>query len=360
MATEETEMIDVSTGSDIEIGVDPRESAELAGLAYVTDAKPGILRKKWGRGFTYFLPNGEHLKDDDTRARIDALVIPPAWTDVWICVDPNGHIQATGRDAEGRKQYIYHADWERARNEAKFNRIVVFGEALSTIRAQCESDLRRHGLPAGKVVAAVVALLDRTLIRVGNLTYAQRNGSFGLTTLRDRHVDFSGTRCTFEFVGKGGKQHCIELVDARLARVVRRCRDVPGYELFQYYDADGTRCRISSSDVNNYLREATGESFTAKDFRTWGASVQAAVFLYELNPPADDKEAEKHVVEAVKAVAERLGNTAVVTRSYYIHPRVLEGYRDASFRERFEEGLAVDPIDHLDREETALLHFLRA
>lgn len=346
--------------SDIDVGLDldPRASAERAGLAYVSDAEPGIRRKKWGRGFTYLLPDGEHVEDDAIRARIDALVIPPAWTDVWICPDPSGHIQATGRDAEGRKQYIYHPDWEAARNEAKFNRIVVFGEALSTIRSQCESGLRKHGLPAPKVVAAVVALLDRTLIRVGNLTYAQRNGSFGLTTLRDRHVDFSGARCTFQFVGKGGKEHCIELDDARLARVVRRCRDVPGYELFQYYDDSGKRCQITSSDVNNFLREITGESFTAKDFRTWGASVQAAVYLYNLDPPAGEKEAEKQVVETVKAVAEHLGNTAAVTRSYYIHPGLLDGYREDRFRSRFEEGLAKDPVEHLDREEVALLHFL--
>lgn len=348
--------LDASAHIDVEL--DPRDSAEKAGLTYVSDTEPGIHRKKWGRGFTYIDPDGEHVSDEAVRSRIDGLVIPPAWTDVWICLDPEGHIQATGRDADGRKQYIYHPKWEQARNEAKFNRLLVFGEALPTIRAQCESDLRKHGLPARKVVAAAVALLDRTLIRVGNQTYAQRNGSFGLTTLRDRHVDFSGARCTFEFIGKGGKKQSIELDDSRLARVVRRCRDVPGYELFQYYNAEDTRCRISSSDVNDYLREITGEPFTAKDFRTWGATVQAAVFLNELDPPADRKAAEKHVVAAVKMVAKLLGNTAAVSRSYYIHPAVLDGYLDGTFRERFEEGLAQDRTDHLDREEMALLHFL--
>ena len=342
-----------------EIGLDPRVSAEQAGLTYVSDTAPGIRRKKWGRGFTFLDPDGNHVSDEAVRSRIDQLVIPPAWTEVWICIDPNGHIQATGRDAEARKQYIYHPNWEEARNEAKFTRTVAFGEALAWIREQCASDLRRHGLPRHKVVAAVIALLDRTLIRVGNQTYARRNGSFGLTTLRDRHVGFSGSRCTFEFVGKGGKQHCIELDDARLARVVRRCRDVPGYELFQYYDIDGTRCQISSSDVNSYLREMTGEPFTAKDFRTWGGSVQAAVLLYEMDPPTDDKQAEKHVVEAVKGVAERLGNTAAICRSYYIHPGVLDAYLEGTFRETFEEGLAADLEDHLDREEVALLRFFR-
>ena len=343
----------------LEIGVDPRESAEQAGLAYVSDAHPGIRRKKWGRGFTFLDPDGVHVTDEEIRSRIDQLVIPPAWTEVWICVDSEGHIQATGRDAEGRKQYIYHPDWEAVRNEAKFNRTVAFGEALASIREECAADLRRHGLPRQKVVAAVIALLDRTLIRVGNRTYARRNGSFGLTTLRDRHVDFSGTRCTFEFVGKGGKQHCIELDDARLARVVRRCREVPGYELFQYYDVDGTRCQISSSDVNSYLREITGEPFTAKAFRTWGASVQAAVSLYEMDPPKDEKHAEKQVVEIVKGVAKVLGNTAAICRSYYIHPGVLEAYLEGTFHELFDEGLALESDERLDREENALLHFFR-
>ncbi len=344
---------------DIEIGLDPRESAERADLAYVSDAEPGIRRKKWGRGFTYVDPDGEHVRDDATRSRIDALVIPPAWTDVWICLDPDGHIQATGRDAAGRKQYVYHPNWEDVRNESKFNRTVLFGEALPDVRAQCESDLRKHELPAQKVVAAVVALLDRTLIRVGNRTYARRNGSFGLTTLRDRHVEFSGTRCTFEFVGKRGKKHCIQLDDGRLARLVRRCRDVPGYELFQYYTDDGERCHVDSSDVNAYLRDVTNEAFTAKDFRTWGASVQAAIFLNELDPPRDAAEADRQVVDAVRAVAELLGNTATVCRTYYVHPGILDEYRDGTFRETFEKGLALRARDHLDREEVALLHLLR-
>lgn len=270
-----------------------------------------------------------------------------------------GHIQATGRDAERRKQYVYHPEWERARNEYKFNRTVAFGDALSDIRERCESDLRKHGLPYEKVLGAVVFLLDRTLIRIGNKTYAADNGSFGLTTLRDRHVDFSGTRCTFEFEGKSGKKHCIELDDRRLARIVRRCRDVPGYELFQYYGEDDRRDSIQSNDVNAYLKEITGKDFTAKDFRTWGASVQAAVYLNELDEPEDEKDTERQIVETVKFVCDRLGNTPAVCRKYYIHPAIIDAHVEGTFVPLFGEGLGRKQRPHLDREEVALLHFFR-
>ena len=343
--------------SDI-LELDPQASAERAGLKYVSDSDPGIERKKWGRGFTYIDASGSHVQDEATRERIDGLVIPPGWTDVWICADELGHIQATGRDAEGRKQYIYHPDWDGIRNKAKFNRIVAFGDALSGIRERCESDLRKHGLPYEKVLAAVIFLLDRTLIRIGNKTYASKNGSFGLTTLRDRHVDFSGTRCTFEFKGKRGKKHCIELDDRRLARIVRRCRDVPGYDLFQYYDADENRDRIESADVNRYLKDVTGLDFSAKDFRTWGASVQAAIALYEMEEPGSESEHDKQIVAMVKTVAERLGNTPAVCRDYYIHPEIIDSHSEDKFRDLFRAGLALEPKPHLDREEMALLHFL--
>lgn len=343
---------------DLELAADPKAAAEQAGLSYVSDADPGIARKKWGRGFTYLGSDGGHIDDPEIRERIEGLVIPPGWSDVWICADDRGHIQATGRDADGRKQYIYHPEWERVRNRAKFYRTIVFGDALSTIREACESDLRKHGLKYEKVLAAVVFLLDRTLIRIGNKTYAANNGSFGLTTLRDRHVDFTGTRCTFEFKGKRGKNHCVELDDRRLAGIVRRCRDVPGYDLFQYYDDDDQRDRIEAADVNQYLKDVTGKAFSAKDFRTWGASVQAAVALYEMEEPSTESDIEKQIVEMVKIVAERLGNTPAVCRQYYIHPAIPESHAEGTFRELFEAGLSLKPKPHLDREETALLHFI--
>lgn len=342
---------------EFEIRIDPEECAKRAGLTYVSDSEPGIRRRRRGKGFSYIGADGKHIKDSATRERIKSLVIPPAWTEVWIAPDPDGHIQATGRDALGRKQYIYHPEWESVRNEMKFNRTIAFGESLSSIREQCEKDLRRKGLPYEKVVGAVIYLLDRTLIRVGNKSYAKANESFGLTTLRDRHVDFTGTRCTFAFNGKSGKQHTIELDDARLARIVRRCRDVPGYDLFQYYDENDRPRAIESSDVNAYLQQVTGRDFTAKDFRTWGGSVQAAVYLSQLSDAETEKEKDKQVVEMVKSVAERLGNTPAVCRGYYIHPAIIEAHQDGTLREIFEAGLEHNPLPHLDPEEMALLHF---
>ena len=338
----------------------PEASAKQAGLTYVSDEEPGIQRKPWGRGFTYFDPDGEHITDDDERARLDALVIPPAYTDVWICPDPKGHLQATGRDEKGRKQYLYHPDWEAARNETKFNRMIPFGEALPDVRARCEDDLRRRGLPRDKVLAAVVSLLDRTLIRIGNAQYASENGSYGLTTLRDRHVDFSGQGCTFAFKGKSGQEHCVELDDPRLARVVRECRDIPGYHLFQCYDDGDTRYEIGSADVNAYLQETTGQPFTAKDFRTWGGSVYAAKALYAMDKPKDEKETQAQLVEMVKQVAERLGNTTAVCRKYYIHPYLIEAYEDGNLRADWgRRYLRRKGLPQLQDEENALLHFLR-
>ena len=250
---------------------DPERSARRAGLRYVSDDDPGIRRKRWGRGFTYLDPDGNHITDGPERDRLDDLAIPPAWTDVWICPDPEGHLLATGRDDAGRKQYLYHPAWEQMRREVKFNRLIPFGEALSAIRARCARDLARAGLSREKVLALVVTLLDQTLIRVGNPAYADQNGSYGLTTLRDRHVDFSEHHCVFEFTGKSGKEHCVPFDDPHLARLVKACRDVPGYHLFQYYDESGQRGEVHSDDVNTYLRATTGADFTAKDFRTWGA-----------------------------------------------------------------------------------------
>lgn len=298
------------------------EHARDAGLRYVTDDTPGITRRRRGKGFSYHAPDGSLIRDDQVLARCKSLAVPPAWTDVWICPDPNGHIQATGRDARGRKQYRYHDDWRRHRDEVKYERLAEFGEELTRIRERVGRDLRRDGLPREKVLAAVVRLLDRTLARVGNDEYAKENDSFGLTTLRDRHADIKGSRLRLHFEGKAGREIDLALDDERLARIVQKCRAIPGYDLFQYDDDDGERRRVTSDDVNEYLREVTGDGFTAKDFRTWGATVLAIEFLCEgLEPDVDPKAQAK---EAVEYVAEQLGNTPAVCKASYVHPGVFE------------------------------------
>jgi DNA topoisomerase-1 len=261
--------------------VDPVDSARQAGLRYVSDTAPGIRRKRRGGKFNYFAPDGSRITDAEELARIRSLAIPPAWTDVWICANGRGHLQATGRDARGRKQYRYHPKWRAVRDETKYERMVAFGEQLPKIREQTGHDLALRGLPRRKVLAAVVRLLETTLIRVGNEEYARDNKSFGLTTMRDRHVEFEGQKVQFHFKGKSGKKHLITLKDRRLAKVVRRCRDIPGQELFQYIDDDGQRETIDSADVNAYLQEITGQQFTAKDFRTWAGTVLASLALQE-------------------------------------------------------------------------------
>jgi len=336
--------------------IDPAECAAKAGLTYVSDEEPGLHRKKWGRGYTVLDPEGEHMQDDSVHDRIAALAIPPAWTEVWICMDPMGHLQVTGRDDRGRKQYIYHPEWERARTAMKFSRVAAFGESLPALRKHCKKELERSELSREKVLSAVVFLLDKTLVRIGNEAYAQHNDSFGLTTLRDSHVDFSGTRCTFEFPGKSGKEHHIELDDPRLARVVRACRDVPGQELFQYYDVQGCRQRIDSSDVNEFLKAVTGGPFTAKDFRTWGGSVAAATDLGTRDAPEGSAEVDKQIVEMVKNVADLLGNTPAICRDYYIHPRIIDAHREGTFQPLFREALKRIRSGYLDRREKALLY----
>lgn len=342
----------------LELHATPSQAARRAGLQYVSDEEPGFRRKRWGRGFTYLDTAGNHITDE-RRERLEALAIPPAWTDVWICPEPDGHLLATGRDEKGRKQYIYHPAWQEIRSEAKFNRLIRFGDALSQIRARCEQDLRLRGLPRGKVLAVVVTLLDRTLIRIGNPVYARENGAFGLTTLRNRHVEFSGATCVFSFKGKSGKTHQIELADGRLARVVRHCRDVPGYHLFQYYDEDNRRGQVGSADVNAYLHEATDQDFTAKDFRTWGGTVRAAVTLAETDRCETRHEAEQRVVQMVKDVAASLGNTPAVCRAYYIHPAVIDAYLDGTLAHCWPRYLKRKPAPHLEPEEQALLYFLK-
>ncbi|HKZ08228.1 MAG TPA: DNA topoisomerase IB [Methylomirabilota bacterium] len=333
------------------IALDPGEAADAAQLRYVSDARPGVVRVRHGRAFRYVGPTGDTVDDLPTLRRIRSLAIPPAWTDVWICPVAHGHIQAVGRDARGRKQYRYHARWRAVRDEAKFDRVIQFGRALSAIRERVEKDLGRPGLPREKVLASVVRLLETTLIRVGNAEYARDNGSYGLTTLRMRHVTVEGARLRFEFRGKGGKHHTVDVSDRRLAAVVRRCQDLPGHELFQYLDEDGQRQVIGSTDVNAYLREIAGEEFTAKDFRTWGGTVLAALALAE---PGEEGDSRRRLTAVITEVAARLGNTPTICRKCYIHPDVVAAHADGSLA----EAMGGRPSGELSAEEAAVLRLL--
>jgi DNA topoisomerase-1 len=307
---------------------DPAHAARQAGLRYTSDTQPGIRRVRRGRGFSYVDPDGKPVRDSETLARIRALAIPPAWTDVWICRWPNGHLQASGRDARGRKQSRYHARWRSARDESKFDRMLAFAGALPVIRERTDEDLARPGLPREKVLAAVVRLLELTLVRVGNEEYARLNRSFGLTTLRNRHATVTGRKVHFKFRGKGGKLHEVGIANQRLARLVRRCQDLPGQELFQYIDEDGERRDVESADVNDYIREISGGDFTAKDFRTWAGTVLAYRALKALEPADSVIDARRNVVAAIRVTASRLGNTPAVARKSYVHPAVLDAYLD--------------------------------
>jgi len=305
---------------------DAAATARAAGLRYVSDADPGIRRRRKGKGFEYLDAQGRRVGDRHTVARIRALVIPPAWRDVWICPRADGHIQAVGRDARRRKQYRYHADWREVRDATKYERMVPFARRLPAIRRRVAQDLKRAGLPREKVLALVVRLLETTSIRVGNAEYARTNGSFGLTTLRDRHVAVSAGRVRFRFKGKSGKLHEIDVEDRRLARLVRTLQDLPGQELFQYVDDDGTPRAIGSGDVNEYLRAIAGEELTAKDFRTWAGTVTAARALADVPAPESEAAMKRAVADAIKVVAGQLGNTAAVCRKCYVHPLVLDGF----------------------------------
>jgi DNA topoisomerase-1 len=345
----------------IEIALDSIVAADVAGLRYVSDRRPGIRRKRAGRHFRYVAPDGRAVDDAATIARIKALRIPPAWSDVWICPSPHGHVQATGRDAKGRKQYRYHPRWNAVRDEAKYERTLAFARALPAIRRRVAEDLARPGLPREKVLATVVRLLETTLIRVGNEEYARHNHSFGLTTMRERHVDVSGAHISFHFRGKGGKKHVIDVRDRQLARIVKRCRDVPGYELFQYVDESGDHRGVEADDVNAYLHEAAGQEFSAKDFRTWAGTVLAAWALEEFEAFDSEAQAKRNVVRAIETVAERLGNTPAICRRCYVHPAVLDAYLDGSLvqtlRVRVEEEVA-DSLHALPPEEAAVLALL--
>jgi DNA topoisomerase I len=307
-----------------------RQAARSAGLRYVSDDSQGIRRVRSGRSFRYLSPDGKPLRDAEALLRIRKLAIPPAWTQVWICPLEHGHVQATGRDARGRKQYRYHAHWRRTRDETKYHRMLDFGHALPRLRAQVGRDLRRPELSRRKVLGTVVRLLETTLIRVGNEEYARENRSFGLTTMRDRHATIQGARVHFEFRGKAGVSHTIDLHDRRIARIVKQCRDLPGQELFQYIDSSGERHSIGSADVNDYVREIAGGDFSAKDFRTWAGTVLAARALKEFVPFSSQRQAKRNVVDAIEAVAMMLGNTRSVCRKCYVHPEILLAYFDGT------------------------------
>jgi DNA topoisomerase-1 len=312
-------------------------SARAAGLRYVAPGTPGIRRRKAGKGYVYARPAGGAIGDRVTLERIRALAIPPAWREVWICPHEDGHLQATGRDARGRKQYRYHRRWREVRDDSKFGRMAAFGKALPRIRRRVARDLARTGLPRKKVLATVVRLLETTLIRVGNHEYARDNDSFGLTTLRERQVRVRGARMKFRFRGKSGVQHDIELADGRLARIVRRMQELPGEELVRYVDDAGETRRVESADVNGYLKEITGEDFTSKDFRTWAGTLLAARALCSMERRAPADRAQRHIAQAIEAVARQLGNTRAVCRRCYIHPAVLEGYLDGRLPGAIEE-----------------------
>jgi DNA topoisomerase I len=345
-----------------EVAVDPVESARLAGLRYVNDTRPGITRRGSGENVQYVDPSGDLITDERTLERIKKLAIPPAWTDVWICKDPRGHLQATGRDARGRKQYRYHARWRAVRDETKYERMLAFGAALPAIRARVSKDLSLPGLSREKVLATIVQLLEGTLIRVGNEEYARENKSYGLTTMLNRHVDVDGSEVRFHFKGKSGVRHDVGIRDRRVANVIKRMRDLPGQHLFEYVDDDGETRTIDSSDVNAYLQEITGQEFTAKDFRTWSGTVLAAKTLEEFEQFDSQTQAKKNVVAAIESVAKRLGNTPSVCRKCYIHPEVIEAYMAGTtirtVREMVEQEMS-ERLHELDAEEAAVMALLR-
>jgi DNA topoisomerase-1 len=338
------------------VTVAPPHSAKAAGLRYACTAARGIRRVKTGKGFRYIGPQGRPVTDEKTLKRIKQLAIPPAWTDVWISCDANAHLQATGRDARGRKQYRYHARWREVRHQTKYDRMVPFARALPGLRRRVAADLREPALSKQKVLAAVVELLGKTFIRIGNTEYAKTNKSFGLTTLKDGHVKIRGAELRFEFRGKSGVRQAISFSDARLAKIVKKCQDLPGQELFQYVDTDGRRRVISSADVNAYLREATGAEFTAKDFRTWAGTLLAAIALRDKPHERTTKGIKSVVVRAVEEVASHLGNTPTVCRTCYIHPYVIETYSDGTLAEKLAS--ARRRIRGLSADEAAVLALL--
>jgi len=345
------------------VPADSLEAAEEAGLRYVNDDQPGFSRQPKGDEFEYLDTKGKPIRDEHRLLRIKRLAIPPAWRDIWICPSPNGHIQATGRDARERKQYLYHERWREIRDDNKYDRMIVFGKALPEIRKRAQKDLGLSGLPRAKVLATVVQLLERSLIRIGNEEYARENKSFGLTTMQDRHVDVKGSKLRFRFRGKSGRQHEVDVTDRRIAKIVLKLQDLPGQSLFQYLDDEGSVCDVTSQDVNDYLRKITGEDFTAKDFRTWAGTVLAAIALGTAGVSETKKQAKANIKHAISAVAEVLGNTPAVCRRCYIHPAVLEAYLNGNslngFKPETQEEFEGSGLD-LAWAQAAVLNFLQS
>jgi DNA topoisomerase-1 len=341
--------------------VDPHDAAESAGLTYVHDDEPGITRHKSGSGFTYRMPGGARVTDERVLKRIRSLAVPPAWTDVWICRRADGHIQATGRDAKGRKQYRYHPAFREVRESTKYEHVMAFAAALPAIRATIDKHMSLRGLPREKVLATIVHLLETTLIRVGNTDYARQNKSYGLTTLRNPHVKVEGAELRFQFKGKSGKEWRLHIRNRRVAKIVRSCQELPGQQLFQYIDENGERQGVTSSDVNAYLHEITGRDITAKDFRTWAGTVLAALALYEIGAIDTQAKAKKNIRAAIEQVASRLGNTATICRKCYVHPEIINSYMSGELllevRHEVESELR-DDLPGLKPEEAAVLALL--
>ncbi|MFL6796122.1 MAG: DNA topoisomerase IB [Xanthobacteraceae bacterium] len=341
--------------------IDPQEAAESAGLRYVSDTEPGILRRRHGKGFAYSSPSGARITDETTLRRIRKLAVPPAWTDVWICPRANGHIQATGRDAKGRKQYRYHSEFRELRDSTKYEHMVEFAKSLPSVRAKVSEHMALRGLPREKVLATVVYLLETTLIRVGNETYAKENKSYGLTTLRNQHVEVNGAELRFQFKGKSGKTWRLRVKDRRIARIVRACQELPGQELFQYFDEDGSPRDVTSADVNAYLREITGRDITAKDFRTWHGTVLAALALHEFQGFDTKAALKKNVRAAIERVASRLGNTPTICRKCYVHPEILQSFAEGQLILQITDAIETElknDLPQLGPEEAAVLALL--
>ncbi|MBV9232259.1 MAG: DNA topoisomerase IB [Chloroflexi bacterium] len=339
----------------------PVDAAKEAGLRYVTDTVPGIRRKRVGKHFSYIGLDGKPIHDQEVLKRIRSLAIPPAWARVWICPDPRGHIQATGRDAKGRKQYRYHPAWRKIRDETKYDRMIDFGKALPSIREHVAHDLALTGLPRERVLATVVRLLDTTSMRIGNEEYARENSSFGLTTVREDHVAVEGSQIHFKFRGKRGKEHVFDVKDRQLAKIVKRCQDLPGHELFHYIDCNKELRTIQSEDVNEYLKQITGQDFTAKDFRTWAGTVAATCALQDLGQYETQTQAKKNVVRAIESAAQHLGNTPAICRKSYVHPEVIDAYLNGSLLkaiDQHDQKTAQETLRGLRPEEISVLAFL--
>src|SRR6266567_1223547 len=345
--------------NETDFAVDPVDAAEEAGLRHVSDDRPGYRRKANGDHFEYLDTEGKRIRDEQRLLRIKRLAIPPAWTDVWICPSANGHIQATGRDARRRKQYRYHERWREIRDENKFERLTDFAKALPNIRRRVAWDIKLPGLPRQKVLATIVRLLERTFIRIGNEEYARENKSFGLTTLKNRHVKVKGAQVLFRFRGKSGRQHELDVTDRRVAKVIAKCQDLPGQDLFQYLEGDGEVRDVTSQDVNDYLRQIAGEDFTAKDFRTWGGTVLAAIALSKQEEFQTKKQANSNIKTAICAVAELLGNTPAVCRKCYVHPIIVEAYLNRTRIAGLNGDTKSLEPPNLRAAERAVLKFLR-